>query len=392
MHILQSRWNQPNCSIVCATDGGLKDQVGTSSYAIFLPQDESAVIEGFAGEYQPLPSASSTRQELLGQLGVEYWINRLSKRWGTPRRPIRMELITDSKASIDIMSNVEAILGVGDTLRAEMDVALKIYAQRNSRQWVQRSVTKVQSHIEQFQVPDEYAWMCNERADTLATSAREVYTEDRVKTLPPIMWDGTIAVCKIGGLDVNNDLFGQLRLSMTGDTMRGFLINKYEWSERVFRDIDWTAHQREIQKVPPGRKVTLVKYIHGWLATKARRSREGVFNNAMCPLCGEDEIRVHIFECQSAQMEAIRQPRWRKFFRDIDNITMAGCREVLQVGLSTVVGEVPASELRTSWSQELQSAYEAQEEVGWAHILYGRIVSHWGSLADAQEITEDWKH
>ena len=32
---LKERWHLPHCQIVCATDGGLKDKVGTSSYAFF---------------------------------------------------------------------------------------------------------------------------------------------------------------------------------------------------------------------------------------------------------------------------------------------------------------------------------------------------------------------
>ncbi len=147
MHLLKTEWNQPNCAFVGAMDGGLKDSIGTSSYGIFLPQDSQAVIEGYAGEYQPRPSASSTRQELLGQLGLEYWLEKLKQQWGTPRRQIRLDLIMDSKASIDITSNVDNILWVGDTLQAEMDVALELHEQREANQYIQSTVIKVQSHI-----------------------------------------------------------------------------------------------------------------------------------------------------------------------------------------------------------------------------------------------------
>ncbi len=80
---------------MCATDGGLKDQVGTSSYALFLPQDKQVIISQSTREYQPWSSALSPKQEMLG-----------------PK----------------------------DTLRAEMDVALELGRKQELQWWVQRMV------------------------------------------------------------------------------------------------------------------------------------------------------------------------------------------------------------------------------------------------------------
>ena len=103
---LETQWKGEECTIICATDGGLKDQLGSSSYGFFLPQETEPVLEGFSAEHQPHLEASSTRQELLGQLAAEYWLHDLQKKWGTPRRKLRLILVTDSKASIDIMKSV----------------------------------------------------------------------------------------------------------------------------------------------------------------------------------------------------------------------------------------------------------------------------------------------
>ena len=145
---LNNKWHQAECTIVCATDGGLKNCIGTSSYAIFFPQKLEPIISGRAGEYQPREIASSTRQELLGQLGVEYWLTRLEKRWGRPRNGINIVLITDSQASLDIMENAHQILGVKDTLKAEMDVAMELLRTRTQHQWARWNFSKVESHID----------------------------------------------------------------------------------------------------------------------------------------------------------------------------------------------------------------------------------------------------
>ncbi len=132
---LYNKWHTSDSQIIWVIDGGLKDQVGTSSYAMFFPLRIQPIISGYAVEYQPRVDASSTRQELLGQLGIKYWLSKLENRWGKPRNGVKIALITDSQASIDIMENMPNITGIKDTLRPEMDVAMELYQQRLSHNW-----------------------------------------------------------------------------------------------------------------------------------------------------------------------------------------------------------------------------------------------------------------
>ena len=164
---------------------------------------------------------------------------------------------------------------------------------------------------------------------------------------------------------MNNDLSHQMKEKMNGDTFKEFLLHKYGWTDRIFNQIAWIAHQRQLHKVPMGHRVTLLKYLHGWLATKQRKFWEGLFKDSLCPLYGEDETRAHIFICRSEKMKAICQHRRRKFLQDIGDITIIGSQQVFEAGLSMVVGvEVPSGALRRSWPPDLQKVHEAQEEVG----------------------------
>ena len=79
---LQQQWHEPDCLLMCATDGGLKDQVKKSSHAVFFPEISTPIVTGRAAEWQPSTDASSTKQELLGQLGLEFWLSRLEKTMG----------------------------------------------------------------------------------------------------------------------------------------------------------------------------------------------------------------------------------------------------------------------------------------------------------------------
>ena len=126
MSDLHNIWNNRDTTVVWATDGGLKDKVGTSSYALFFPNNPIAILYGRAAEYQPHSHASSTRQELLGQLGAKYWMRRLQKKWGRPRHKPRVILVTDSQASIDIMENLQNVMGLKHVLKPDMDIALEL--------------------------------------------------------------------------------------------------------------------------------------------------------------------------------------------------------------------------------------------------------------------------
>ena len=382
MDFLQARWHQADCKLICATDGGLKDKMGTSSYVIFHADAEDPIVEGFEGEYQPLMSASSTRQELLGQLGVEKWLEKLKEKWGVPRHRLKLVLITDSQASIDIMVNAMILTGIKDTLRAEMDVALELKRLQSMHWWVDRQVVKVESHIDSSQAPDIFAWECNNRADYLATKARDILTVADLKKNMPRVAMGTKAICKIDGAHVNNDLYCALQDKITGTKMKLFLLEKYGWSESVFDSICWEAHRKELEQYPLIKRVTLLKYIHGWLATKKRRFREGYFKDSLCPLCGEDDSTGHFLHCKQPQIREIRDHRWKLFCAAVECHTPGGCRQVFLAGLGTLTGfDPPTQETIHDWPKALQVAYTEQDDIGWDQILKGRLSKSWEVVA-----------
>ena len=69
----------------------------------------------------------------------------------------------------------------------------------------------------------------------------------------------------------NNQLYKVLQLHINGQTLKQYLIEKYSWTEQIFNSIDWASHKQEITKIPRQQKVTIYKYLHGWLATNARK-------------------------------------------------------------------------------------------------------------------------
>ena len=384
---LKAVWHEEDTTIVCATDGGLKDQVGTSSYAFFFPDNPCAILFGKAGEYQPHTHASSTRQELLGQLGAEYWLGKLASEWGVPRRHIQIMLVTDSQASIEIMENTQQSIGLKSVLSSDMDIALELKAQRVENYWVNRTVQKVESHIEEEDAPDGFLWGCNYFVDELATKAWNDYTVENLRHRDSHILQGTRAACKINGRVENNMLYDVLKAKILGGKLKRYLMDRYSWNDTVFHQIDWSTHHSEYKKYPSGRRITLTKYLHGWLATTKRRFREGRSINMACKLCGLEENRLHVFRCANEQFSQIRKQKWEVYIQEVGKKTDSCFKTVFHEGLRTALGHAqPVQEAQNGWPENIREAYETQHQIGWEQVFFGRIARQWEQLAEYNQV------
>ena len=91
---------------------------------------------------------------------------------GIPGWDLSVDLVTDSKASIDIMDQCNSPIGLKDVLRPEMDVALEICVNLGGLN-VNVKVIKVRSHIDANKVPDQRHREVNDMTDKLATERRD---------------------------------------------------------------------------------------------------------------------------------------------------------------------------------------------------------------------------
>lgn len=375
-------WQSGSGILVGATDGGLKERIGTSSYAIYLPGEITPVIYGYSAEYQPGTDASSTRQELLGQLGLEYWMDELEQTWGRSRGILRLTLVTDSQASIDVMQNVPKVMGVGAMIKAEMDVALEIHRLQSTKTWIHRQTIKVTSHIDKDDAPDEFLWECNNFVDELATKSRDRANIRELAHRESYCFPGARVGCVINGRVENNGLYKKLQEHIAGGAMRQYLCQKYDWNWHTFAKVAWEAHEKEFIACPRNKVVTLTKLIHGWQSSQKKSFREGRTLTDTCPLCGTTDTREHFFSCKNQQLTQIRNSLWAKLCAEVSHTTVSGCKEIFLVGIGTVMGrDPPMSSDMDSWPRELREAFDSQTEIGWNHVFYGRLSTQWEKIA-----------
>ena len=294
---LKHKWSSEKVTLLCGTDGGLKDGIGTTGYVITDPDGTSPIVMGHAAEKQPSHDASSTRQELLAQLAVVYWIDHFIQVFGEPGWEAQIHLVTDSQASRDILDRSSMAIGIKDVMQAEMDVSEAIRVRRDKLPKIRYTAIKVRSHIDKEEAEDESHWEINDMADKLATEARGKVLSDKMRLTEPMFFDGVKAGCMSRGRLITSPLKNEIQQVLYEGKMKLYLGLKYGWSNKVFNSIDWEVHQAVIGATPLTQKVMLMKYIHGWLATKKTRYRQGVFRSATCFFCTQDEDSTHLFRC-----------------------------------------------------------------------------------------------
>ena len=71
--------------------------------------------------------------------------------------------------------------------------------------------------------------------------------------------------------------------------MQEYLCNKHGWTNYIFNSVDWVAHGKALCAVPYLQRITVIKIIHGWNATKRRRFCMGGVDSPQCQLCNTEE-------------------------------------------------------------------------------------------------------
>ena len=379
MEQLKRKWHNAPCKLVCGADGGLKECIGTNGYVVYMHPEEAELLRGHSAEIQLHENASVTRQELLGQLAIDFWLQHMVETFGEPNAAVEVHIVTDSQASIDIVSNVQNKIGIKDVLKPDTDVALAILHQRAKLPWMKYHMIKVKSHIAVEEAPNEFFWRVNDTSDQLATEARDKAITNEVVAKRPRLLPGMVLGCKIGNELIYQDLKVRLHKQLHEDTLYQYLCSKYGWTDSVAQMIDWTAHEQALNSFTLLQRITITKFIHGWLVTKKRRCRDGAFANSLCPLCRYEEEHLHMFTCPHEKMVAARTAALNVFDRTLKRSVDATVVTAIQTGMRSLTNPEAVSIFRRELvvDKSLEEALLEQAAIGWNHFLYGRISKKW---------------
>ena len=174
----------------------------------------------------------------------------------------------------------------------------------------------------------------------------------------------------------------ELLLARTTPLLRAKLKARNDWTDTILDDINWEAHRRALNRNEKQR-TTINKFLHGILPTGKVAHRNDPKYPEHCFSCPEPvETFVHLLiHCPFQQpwrtqvlQDLKKELTTLKTHLDVMELIVAGVHALLH-GQPTQSITIPPNLIHIA---------HAQQEIGWIHMLRGRLSKQWTLHHDAQ--------
>jgi hypothetical protein len=202
-----------------------------------------------------------------------------------------------------------------------------------------------------------------------------------------------IAQLRIGGVAITRDSQRWILQAAGKIPIQQYYWERHGWNDDTFNNICWETQRAILQTYNQDDQTRIIKFVHGWLPTRHRQAKEGTAVSPGCSLCTAVlEDNLHLFVCRHKEMErhqaklATHISKWLQEHGDseITNLFDLGLQE--------------SAHPNRSWKPDMRhvsvkwrKAVEAQNEIGWHHIFYGRIAKDLKTAMD-QHYQEEGAH
>ena len=385
---LKEEWNEKP-DIIAATDGGLKDELGSHGYKIVFAGETEAIIEGHGAEQTANGTMTSTREELIGILAIYYIIQTCIEVWGKPKNGLDIQIVTDSEAAKTIRERNIEKLKPTIIMGPEMDIEMEIRRVVALLNITKSTITWTKSHVNKHDnVEDPYLTQLNSDADNLATEARDKAINHTMEPHIHDLLPGTITSAKIGNHLIHNNRKIRVKDHCHDEEMRKYLIRKHGWNDNIFHSVDWEAVNRSMKRYKPTTRVGIAKMIHKWQHTNVKKKKFTINPvkrkevSDKCKRCGEIEEAMHGFKCKSIEMKALRKKGWKMIKTKMRPSTSEKVLEKIWYGLfSMEEGHEPeCGPIYTEEEKALSQCFDQQTKIGWANFCLGRVSKQWGRI------------
>lgn len=160
------------------------------------------------------------------------------------------------------------------------------------------------------------------------------------------------------------------------------MIKKYGWHDSVPDIIWWQIHGSSIQSFSRNDRRRIRKFIFNWLPTCEKLHSYDNDVNAECPSCKHPiESHNHILLCPCIQRNTIKATWFVELetFLSGDQYAPFLVNEILYNYILSACTTKPLPILPTL-PPAIQHAYNDQQQIGWQHLLRGRLAFRWGTL------------
>jgi len=395
LRLLKERWRLGDSWLI-GTDGGLKHNIGTTGVTLHNTTIDKELCYSMCAESCGLNHLHSTREEIKAIVAAEAMIRECNKHCGTSHQTI--DFICDNKSALGKIRYKNDKQQEVNPLGIEAELLLELSHIRNENDNIVRKFHWVKSHKDDDSeyVLSDYDKI-NQRADALATQSRVDATEELLEIYPKQIYSNAMTTLTIKGNVVSKDLKNTITMALYGQQLLDRLINKNGWTNGTVKDIDWDAHESELEKCKGLYKTSIYKLIHKWQPTNkvVQRNEKRALHTANCTECGEVDDQLHYIKCNSEYFEDARKYAWKKFRTVIKkykrNETMI---RIMWIGVKRWVydeleEDIPrGDEVNDEQFEALKLAYQHQGDIGWSNFIMGRISKHWSKYYELR-VKED---
>jgi hypothetical protein len=184
--------------------------------------------------------------------------------------------------------------------------------------------------------------------------------------------------CIIGGTKVTGNHKNTLSQHMYRDLMAKHLEEKGTLTYDAFELVNWEAMDKALQARSPSFCAWVTKHVSDQCAIGRRMKQWGFWDNDKCPCCEQDdETTIHLPLCNSLHMQEAYAAQLEKFTAwmletDTDpNIASYFTQALQEKTLPT-----------TTLPPQLELAIQAQQQIGWNNLLFGRVATKWMGLQE----------
>jgi hypothetical protein len=234
----------------------------------------------------------------------------------------------------------------------------------------------------------------NIAVDKLAERKRLTLIQSTVVVPPPSIK----ATLSIQGKYISSNTVQHIENRIEAPPLIEYLKKRNDWSDDIFSEIDWDAHEAYMLKLPYLKVIKTIKYIHDWQNTGAQKAlfdKQRVEpahdpSEYLCPLkCGCQEVKQHYLRCPIIQSST----EMKRVISSLSKwLTTSNTDSVLKTAILHCIHQWLVSDESPDMStlhidnehnaDQVRDAIASQSRIGWDQFFKGRFSKKWSSIQD----------
>jgi hypothetical protein len=360
--------------IELASDGGARDDLGSFGWNIAIEQ--TTIWKNKGPTFGLLPG--SFRAESYGMLSAFLFLQTYFQHYNTNvSDQTILKFYCDSESLIKRIESKRNQSWTNPTscLASDYDLESGIIQLITELPITTRFI-HVKSHQDKDTEVHLLPWeaQMNVTADHLATDYLENYA-DPSKIVPFIK--PAQANLTIQGATVTRRFANKLRMAASSPDLQNRMITRNNWSTQIFKSIHWDAPGKALMTLEHSTQIFLTKFVHEHLPTRKHMKKIGETDSDKCPSClHTQETAWHMLKCENRE-------EWRgKLQQTLRNTlhinkTQPDLQIILLQGVKEAIKDPNYQMNTTNREPRFQLLIQAQNLIGWNHLIKGRLSHHW---------------